>query len=117
MILLAVLCASSYKGGMDRELLQPDSVDTSVGERRAPSDDLLVMLGKVLRAISDILASIDDRQRGSLVARRLMSIVFFFIRALLCALRANHGVCHLPTPGTTVFDRALVAPPSRWAAP
>lgn len=117
MIPLAVLCASSYNVGMDLELLQPDIVDTSVDERRAPSDDLLIMLGKVLRAISDVLASIDDRQRGSLVARRLMSIVFVFIRALLFALRASHGVCHLPTPDATVFDRALVAPPSRWAAP
>lgn len=102
---------------MDRELLQPDIVDLSVGERRAPSDDLLVMLGKVLRAISDVLASIDNRQRGSLVARRLMSIVFFFIRALLHVLRATHDASHRPTRGAAAFDRALVAPPSRWAAP
>jgi hypothetical protein len=35
-----------------------------VGAGWARSNDLLVILGKVLRAISDALALIEDKQRG-----------------------------------------------------
>ena len=109
--------AFSYNGDMDREAPQPDTVAALAVVGRASSDDLPVMLGKVLRAISDALASIKDRQDGSLVARRLISIVLFFIRAVLYLLRATPAVPRPSTRGMAAFDRGLVAPPARWAAP
>lgn len=84
---------------------------------RAPSNDLLIMLGQVLRAISDALDVIADRRHGSLTARRLISTVMFFIAALLRALCPGAAFFRRPDRGTATFDRALVAPPSRWAAP
>jgi len=109
--------AFSYNGDMDREAPQPDAVAAGTGTGRTRLDDRLIMLGKVLRAISDVLESIKDRHDGSLIARRLISIVLFFIRAVLCLLRATHGVSRPSTRGMAAFDRGLVAPPARWAAP
>jgi hypothetical protein len=116
-ILLAVTRTSSYKGGMDRKAPRPDTVADTANADRACSNDLLVMLGKVLRAISDALDAIVDKRQGSLAARRLISVVLFFIRALLRALRADQHGSRPRSRATATFDRALVAPPSRWAAP
>jgi hypothetical protein len=112
-----VVRTSSYNGDMDHGVPEPDTVTAPVGAGHARSDDLLVVLGQVLRAISDALASIDDKRRGSLAARRLISTVLFFIRALLRALRAEQYTSRPSSRGAATFDRALVAPPCRWAAP
>lgn len=62
--LLAVMRAF-YDGDIDREAPQSVSVAAHMGADQAHSNDLLFMLGKVMRPISDALASIEDRQRGS----------------------------------------------------
>ncbi|NJR79903.1 hypothetical protein [Sphingomonas corticis] len=90
---------------------------TAANVRRALSNDLLFMLGKVLRAISDALVFIVDRRHGSLTARHLISTVMFFIAALLRALYPGAAFFRRRDIGTSTFERALVAPPSRWAAP
>lgn len=115
--LLAVTGATSYNGNMNREAPQTDTAADPAIPDRAHSADLLIMLGQVLRAISDVLDGIKDKRRGSLTARRLISILLFFISALLREVRAKQHISRPRYRATATFDRALVAPPSRWAAP
>jgi len=102
---------------MDPEAPRLDTATAPANAGRSLSSDLLIMLGQVLRAISDVLDAIEDMRRGSLVARRLISVALLFIRALLGALRPDKQTFRSRPRLTAEFYRALVAPPSRWAAP
>ncbi len=112
------MAALSYNGVMERVLPVPNTLSaTAANGRRALSNGLLIMLGKVLRAISDALVVIVDKRHGSLTARRLISSVMLFIAALLRALCPGAAFFRRRDKGTSAFELALVAPPSRWAAP
>lgn len=115
---VAILRQGSYNMRMADDEASARNSDSADHLRPASVSrgQLIGILGKVLGWISDILHPVADGCRNSVQALRTLSMLWFFIDGVRGRASPDPLRLTLPEPALA-YAKALVAPPSAWAAP